>query len=213
MADEKTFEDALEKQLELLKSASATTTNPCTVAKFIAISDPRVRSLMSEKNQEGHVFKGIHCEGYSVPEYTSVLFKYECKEGMICLVPPTFQVIVRVIGGFVVAIVDPYIPGEPRASGGDRTGGCGCSSPVRTAEPSECEAISSCITVTISEGKACLRVPYAGEVCVSVPDSVPNGTVAEACIDTCSKWGITCGAKVSIRVLGSEVASSSWGCC
>ena len=70
-----------------------------------------------------------------------------------------------------------------------------------------------CVSVTINDGKACLNIPYAGSVCVSVPGSIPNGTVAEACIDTCKRFGILCGAKVSVRVAGQEIASQSWGCC
>jgi hypothetical protein len=73
--------------------------------------------------------------------------------------------------------------------------------------------LSDCVTVTTQDGNACLNVPYAGDVCISVPNWVPNGTVAEACYKVCKKYGVPCGVKVWINALGQRVASNSWGCC
>ncbi|WP_428308158.1 hypothetical protein [Lacipirellula sp.] len=75
------------------------------------------------------------------------------------------------------------------------------------------ELYADCVSVTIRNGKACLNVPVKGSVCVDVPSSIPNGTVAEACIKICKKFGIPCGVKVYVKVAGIEVASGSWGCC
>jgi hypothetical protein len=80
------------------------------------------------------------------------------------------------------------------------------------SDPPNAEFFAECVSVTINDGKACLNVPYAGSVCINVP-GVPNGTVAEACIDVCKKWGIPCGAKVYIKVLGLQVAEQGFGCC
>lgn len=71
----------------------------------------------------------------------------------------------------------------------------------------------ACISVTIQNGQACLNIPVYGNVCVPVPYFVPNGTAAQACIDTCSKFGIPCGVKVTVSALGQTVASKSFGCC
>jgi hypothetical protein len=95
------------------------------------------------------------------------------------------------------------------ANASQRSHECECSHGVvdRSLSPRDC------ISVTIHDGKACLNLPVVGSVCVSVPSWVPNGTVAQACIDICSKFGIPCGAKVSVVVAGQNVASGSWGCC
>lgn len=74
-------------------------------------------------------------------------------------------------------------------------------------------SFSGCVSVTIRDGKACVNVPIYGDVCVDVPDSVPNGTLAEACIDVCKKFGVPCGVEVWVKVAGETVASDSWGCC
>ena len=70
----------------------------------------------------------------------------------------------------------------------------------------------TCISATISNGKACINTPI-GSKCVSVPSSVPNGTVAKVCADICKKWGIPCGAEVTVSVAGQQVASEGFGCC
>jgi hypothetical protein len=82
-----------------------------------------------------------------------------------------------------------------------------CSRPPRLA------VMSDCATVTISDGHASLNVPYAGNVSISVPSWVPNGTVAEACYKVCKSVGVPCGVEVWVNALGQEVASKSWGCC
>jgi hypothetical protein len=81
----------------------------------------------------------------------------------------------------------------------------------------EIETLAECISVTIENGKACLEVPVVGKQCLNVPEWVPNGTVAEACIDACkSGWGrfkVITGAKVFIKVAGVTVTEQKFGKC
>ena len=71
---------------------------------------------------DGHVFKSIDClNRVQVPENKSVLFSFDCKPGTVCLVQPAFLVVVNVVEGYVVAVVDPYIPSSgPQPSGYER---------------------------------------------------------------------------------------------
>ncbi|MEK6259251.1 MAG: hypothetical protein AABP62_11605 [Planctomycetota bacterium] len=89
---------------------------------------------------------------------------------------------------------------------------CECSGNVNAPSPL-LRTRGECVTLTISDGKACLNVPIFGSVCVSVPSSIPNGTLAEACIDICKRFGIPCGVEVTVKVAGQKVASDTWGCC
>jgi len=94
-----------------LKDAAAKSIDPCLTAKFIALSDQRVRALFLKKFQDGYVFRGIDClDLLSIPENRYVLFDFDCKPGTLCLIKPAFLVVVNMIGGYVEAIVDPYIP-------------------------------------------------------------------------------------------------------
>ncbi len=200
----------LDAQLSALKDAASMSLDPCLVAKYIAISDSRVRQLFLKKVEAGYPFHGVHCiERPGVPENKYVVFQFDCQPGTLCLVPPAFMVIVNVVDRYVVTIVDPYYPTIALNSS---AGKCACDA-GGSSHASSRATRSDCVSITIDDGKACLNIPYAGDVCISVPDSVPNGTVAEACIDTCSKFGILCGVEVSVRVLGVEVTSQSWGCC
>jgi hypothetical protein len=74
--------------------------------------------------------------------------------------------------------------------------------------------LAECIAVTVEDNDVCLTLPLGfGDVCVTVPIDIPNGTVAEACIDICKKYGFPCGVEVFVSVAGTRVASQSWGCC
>jgi hypothetical protein len=89
---------------------------------------------------------------------------------------------------------------------------CDCHGKDASLAPYAIER-AQCISVTISNGKACLNIPIYGNVCIDIPSSVPSGQVAEACIDVCKKFGIPCGVKVYVKVAGQTVASQDWGCC
>ena len=99
-------------QLENLKEASARSLNPCLTAKYIALSDENVRTLFLNKFREGYLFRGIYCinGGISIPEQKSVFFDFDCRLGTFCLIKPAFLVIVDFVNGYVVRIIDPYIP-------------------------------------------------------------------------------------------------------
>ncbi|HEX3147465.1 MAG TPA: hypothetical protein VHR66_05240 [Gemmataceae bacterium] len=118
----------VESQVAALKSVAAKSTDPCLTAKYIALADERVRSLLLKKVQEGYVFKRIEClEVISVPENKYVLFDFDCKPGTFCLIKPAFLVVVNMIGAYVTAIVDPYVPTAFGLLGSDATsarGGC-----------------------------------------------------------------------------------------
>lgn len=94
------------------------------------------------------------------------------------------------------------------------TAGCDCTSSVtQSALAPYSRERDACVSVTIENGKACLNVPIYGSVCIDVPSSIPNGTLAEACVDICKKFGIPCGVEAYIKVAGQTVASKDWGCC
>jgi hypothetical protein len=57
------------------------------------------------------VFRGIDClHRLSIPENHYVYFDFDCKPGTVCLIKPAFAAVVNVVDGYVVAILDPYIP-------------------------------------------------------------------------------------------------------
>jgi hypothetical protein len=201
---------AFDQQLALLKDLAATSIDPCITAKFIALTDQRVRELFFKQNAGPYLFRGISCvERIGIPEYKYVLFDFDCIPGTFCLVPPAFLVVVNIVDRHVVSIIPAWTPTSLTMAGASA---CGCEQPTSYAART-LQTLSDCVALTVSDGKVCLRIPYAGEVCVSVPGSVPNGTAAEACVDTCTKFGIVCGAKVTVRVVGLQDACQSWGCC
>jgi len=100
---------------------------------------------------------------------------------------------------------------SPATSFAGGSGTCACQE--KPAEGATAELLDGCVSVTVDHGQACLHIPYAGDVCVSVPDSIPSGTVAEACVSVCKKFGVPVGAKVTVKVLGQQVACQSWGRC
>jgi hypothetical protein len=111
-------ETEFNKQLEELKEVAAKSINPCVTAKYVALSDARVRALFLKKLHEGHVLKGVSClTGLSIPENRSVYFDFDCTTDKVCLVKPAFAVVVNIVNGYVVAMVDPYTgPTAPPAS-------------------------------------------------------------------------------------------------
>ncbi|MDP5149395.1 hypothetical protein [Rheinheimera baltica] len=73
--------------------------------------------------------------------------------------------------------------------------------------------LAECITVTITNGKACINLPLGiGSKCIPVPISF-DGKVAQACLTICTHWGIPMGVKVSVSVAGIVVVSKSFGKC
>jgi hypothetical protein len=55
------------------------------------------------------------------------------------------------------------------------------------------------------------RLLGLGKQCINLPLSIPNGTVARACCDICTKWGIPTGVVVWIEVAGARVVEQTFG--
>ncbi len=109
MATPEEIRAQLDEEVKRLSSHSATSTDECTVATMIAVSDEEVRELIIHKAQH-NVFRGVRCLSRS-----SVLFRFECPPGMICLIPPSFLVRVDFRTRRVVEIIDPVDPEAPPA--------------------------------------------------------------------------------------------------
>jgi hypothetical protein len=64
------------------------------------------------------------------------------------------------------------------------------------------------VTIT-PDHQACLNLPVVGNVCIPVPDFIPAGSVAQACIDICTHGifgiDIPTGACVTLDVGGEQV--------
>ncbi|MEM6484027.1 MAG: hypothetical protein AAF662_03440 [Pseudomonadota bacterium] len=75
-------------------------------------------------------------------------------------------------------------------------------------------ALAACISVTVSEGKICLNLPFdIGDICLPIPPWVPEGTAAKACIDVCSTFGVPTGIEVTVSALDTVLLRRSWGRC
>ncbi|WP_299596438.1 hypothetical protein [uncultured Tateyamaria sp.] len=73
---------------------------------------------------------------------------------------------------------------------------------------------AGCVSVTVENGKVCLNLPLGfGKYCFPIPNVIPNGTAAEACLHICTTWGIPTGVKVTISVAGKVIVSKSFGKC
>ena len=71
------------------------------------------------------------------------------------------------------------------------------------------DALSQCVNVAVENGKLCLRLPIGiGNVCVDIPDVIPNGTVAEACIEL----GFPACVKLTVKALG-QTFTWNFGSC
>jgi hypothetical protein len=72
---------------------------------------------------------------------------------------------------------------------------------------------AQCISVTVQNGQVCLNLPFGlGSHCLPVPSWLPNGTVCQACLDICTKWGIPCGVEVTVSAAGKVVVKKGFGC-
>jgi hypothetical protein len=98
-------------QFSQLVTAAIGASSPCTSAILIAAKDPAVRKLYIDKILSGSVPEGIRClDDIGIPEHRSVLFEFSCPNGTVCLIKPSFVVVVNVVYGVVEHIIDPYIP-------------------------------------------------------------------------------------------------------
>src|SRR5262249_61572304 len=44
-------------------------------------------------------------------------------------------------------------------------------------------ALKECVQLAVQHGEICLKLPVIGDVCVDIPDFIPDGTVVEACAE------------------------------
>ena len=113
----KITEEQFASQLEELKACAAKSANPCLIAQYTALSDPKVRQVFFQKIKQGYVFKGISClNKIGIPENRYVYFSFDCQPGTFCLINPSFVVVVNFVDGYVVSILDPYLGFELEAS-------------------------------------------------------------------------------------------------
>lgn len=100
----------LESEIAKLREVALTSTNCNVIAEYIAISDKQVQEKFLHKLEQGYIFKGITClPGLTVLEQKRVEFHFACKEGTICLIQPTFMVVVDFINKMILKIQDPYL--------------------------------------------------------------------------------------------------------
>jgi hypothetical protein len=106
--DKKAVRELLVKEIEKLEKLCLTSTDACMVAKYIAIKDSKVQNLIETKIAEGYHFKEVRClKTTAQTENMRVYFEFTClEETAICLVPPSFLVLVNLETRAVV--------GEPR---------------------------------------------------------------------------------------------------
>jgi hypothetical protein len=72
--------------------------------------------------------------------------------------------------------------------------------------------LAECITVTTRNHQVCLDLPLGlGSHCLPIPFDIPDGTVAQACIDICTTLGIPTGACGRVVVGGVTVVKQCFG--
>ncbi len=70
-----------------------------------------------------------------------------------------------------------------------------------------------CISVVTQNNQICVSLPFdLGSHCLPLPLTVPDGTAAQACIQICTKYGIPCGACVTIGIAGVQIVKQCYGC-
>ncbi len=73
-------------------------------------------------------------------------------------------------------------------------------------------SLKECLTVTVQNGQVCLDIPVVGKHCISLPVPLPEGTSAQACIETCGSF-IPTGACVTVSALGHQIVKECFGLC
>jgi len=70
-------------------------------------------------------------------------------------------------------------------------------------------ALKECIQIVVQHGEICLKLPYVGDVCVDIPDFIPDGTLVEACVEL----SFPACAKLTVKALGQTVVNQEFGIC
>ncbi|WP_030608472.1 hypothetical protein [Streptomyces sclerotialus] len=83
--------------------------------------------------------------------------------------------------------------------------------PEAVAQAGPAAVSAGCVALRSEGKKVCLKVPFAGNICV--PVDLPDGTFAEACVDICTRFGVPTGACVVVRAAGKQVWRQCFGWC
>jgi hypothetical protein len=77
----------------------------------------------------------------------------------------------------------------------------------------ETAMISGCLSAEYNPAtnQICLNLPIVGSKCVTSPVTIPIGGQLQACYQTCGIFPT--GVRVTIRLNGSEIYSTSFGRC
>ncbi len=122
-------------------------TDICTVAKLIAVKDSNVQEKLVHKLVEGNLYRDTNCSKRpSIPELVSVIFHFDCAEGVFCLVPPTFAAVVNMITR-EVKVSDPYF-GEMVECQHSK---CGCSGNGSSTERTAMKSGSSGLALAVAK--------------------------------------------------------------
>jgi hypothetical protein len=69
--------------------------------------------------------------------------------------------------------------------------------------------LTQCIQIAVQDGELCLKLPVVGDVCVDIPDFIPDGTVVEACMVLSFPACVT----LTVKALGQTVVNQEFGIC
>lgn len=196
--------ESYQKQLSMLKDVASQTVDACLVAKAIAMNNSEVQDLFFKKIEEKYIYKDVYCiDTNNNSDRVNVVFSFDCAPDEFCLIPPSFLAVIHLIYRNVEAIIDPYIPSELASKSSLQ---CSCEETVS-------RDVRTCYGATVRDGRACVDLGNAGSICADVPDSIPDGTAVQACVEKCYEYGFICGLDLTIDYLGTRVASAKTGCC
>lgn len=103
--------EAIKSEVERMREVSASSSDTCTTATYIAVRDEQVQKHLIRSFENGNMFTGVTClDRPRIPGYELVLFGFRCPDGVFCLVNPSILIVVDVTAGRVVSIQDPYVP-------------------------------------------------------------------------------------------------------
>lgn len=69
--------------------------------------------------------------------------------------------------------------------------------------------LKECIELTVENGELCLEIPFYGNICIDIPDIIPDGTVAKACVE----FTLPACIRVTVEALGKIVVDEKFGIC
>jgi hypothetical protein len=85
------------------------------------------------------------------------------------------------------------------------------------ASPAASELLSvgaECISVSTQGNQVCINLPLGfGQHCFSLPITVPSGSVGQACLSICTKFGLPTGVRITITFAGVTVINQAFGLC